>query len=649
MKLGLSRDNFLVLAVLTCGSFVTLLNQTLITPALSTIMAEFAIDTATVQWLVNSFTIVNAIMVPLTAHFIENYSTRTLFVSAMGAFLLGSLLAAWGPSFFVLLMGRVFQAAGAGVLMPMCMTELMTSFPVEHRGQAMGVFGLVNSVGPVAGPTLSGIVIDHFNWHVLFCIVSVLAVLGIIAGFVALKRTGNHEKQRKGHLDKVSVITSSLGLATLLYGFSAIGSDGLSPLVALSILAGLIILVVFVRRQLSMEEPMLKIGILKNKRFAIATIVVVALQPALMCGPILIPIFIQTTLGYSATTSGLIMIPGAVLMAILNPVVGRMFDQHGPRTLALVGGVVTTLATIPMCFFNLNTPLWVICLCMALRHGAVALINMPVSTWGMNALDDELMAHGSSISNTTRMVAGSLGTAVIVSISTVATGTAVDAGLVALDAAVVGFNVAFGFSAIICCLVASLCFFFVKSNRAHEAAADEGDKRRITLTQIMKTDVYMVFDTATVAEACALFVEKGVSAMPIVNKKGQAVGFISDGDLLRALTGDTENQTYVDPVTMLIRSGTGRGISEGFDERLNRLMELPVTAIAHMGIITVDVHDRLSVVCRVLGENHLKKVPVVDNGKVVGIINRSDITKFAMMQYMNTHEAVMAHHNTFSL
>lgn len=642
MRTGLSRENFLALAVLTCGSFVTLLNQTLITPALSTIMVEFSIDTATVQWLVNAFTIVNAIMVPIAAHLIDNHSTRVLFTTAMGAFFAGSLLAAWGPTFGVLLAGRVFQAAGAGILMPMCMTELMTSFPAEHRGQAMGVFGLVNAVGPVAGPTLSGLVIDSANWHVLFYIVSALSVLGIIAGLIVLKRGRGNMRKNKNKIDKPSVITSSLGLGSLLYGFSMMGTLGFSPIVVISVVVGIAILIVFVRRQLHMEMPMLKVGILKNKRFAIATALIVILQPGLMCGPILIPIFIQTTLGYSATISGLTMIPGAILMAVLNPIAGRLFDKHGPRMLSIAGAAMFTLATIPMCFFDLSTPLWAMAACMTLRHGAVALINMPISTWGMNALDDELMSHGSSISNTTRMVAGALGTAIIVSISTFASGLAADTGMEAHAASAVGFDVAFVFSACIAALVMGLCIAFVKANRAHDVSADEGGKRRITLEQIMKRDVFTIRDTATVAEAAYAFVEKDVSAVPIINEKGQAVGFISDGDILRALSGDTSNKDYIDPVSLLIRSTFGASPTAGFDDRLNLLMEQPVTSIAHMGIICVDIHDRLSVVCRVLGDNHLKKVPVLDNGVIVGVINRSDITKFAMGQYMKSHEELLA-------
>ena len=442
-------------------------------------------------------------------------------------------------------------------------------------------------------------------------------------------------------MDKLSVISSSLGLGSLLYGFSMMGTVGFSPLVIGSIVLGLLILAFFVHRQLHMDCPMLRVDILKNKRFAISTIIIVVLQPGLMCGPILIPIFIQSTLGYSATMSGLSMIPGAILMAVLNPIVGQLFDKKGPRKLAICGGAIFTVATIPMCFFNLDTPLWAVGACMAMRNAAFALINMPISTWGMNALDDRLMSHGSSISNTTRMVAGALGTAIIVSISTFATNIGTSAGLEIHAANALGFDVAFVFSSCIAALATILFIALVKSNKAHNVSADEGGLRRFTLEQIMKRDVFTINDTATVAEAAAAFVEKDVSAVPIVNAQGKAVGFISDGDILRALSDEESNKEYVDPVSMLIRSSVGSTNSAGFEERLNGLMEQPVTSIAHMGIICVDIHDRLSVVCRVLGENHLKKVPVLDDGVIVGIINRSDITKFAMAQYMKSHESLL--------
>ena len=186
-----------------------------------------------------------------------------------------------------------------------------------------------------------------------------------------------------------------------------------------------------------------------------------------------------------------------------------------------------------------------------------------------------------------------------------------------------------------------LCIALVKSKKAHAASADKDGKRRITLEQIMKRDVFSLPDTATVAQAAAIFVEKDVSAVPIVNAKGEAVGFVSDGDILRALSGEAGNKEYIDPISLLIRSGSASGVATGFEDRLNYIMEQPLLSIAHRGIISVDVHDRLSVVCRILGENHLKKAPVLDNGVIVGIINRSDVTNFALAQYMKSHEALL--------
>ena len=627
MNQKLSRQQFLTLVVLMCGSFVTFLNQTLITPALSTIMVEFSIDTATVQWLVNGFTLVNAIMIPITAYLIDNFSTRRLFLISLSIFFCGSALAGWGPTFVILLCGRLLQAAGAGIIMPMVMTELMIAFPPEHRGQAMGLFGMINAVAPTIGPTLSGFVIDAWNWHVIFYIVCAATVLGFIGGMIVLK-SPRALKTSRATLDKPSVALSSLGFGLVLFGFSYLGSLGLSLPVFGTILVGAVTLVFFFRRQLKLEEPMLKVSLLTNRRFALATVLTIIIQAAMMCAPVLVPIYIQTIRGFSATISGLTLMPGAIAMAITNPIAGKLFDKYGPRAVCTSGAFVMTITTACLCFFGADSPLWLLTVVMGVRSMSIAFIGL-ISTWGMNALDDEVMSHGTSINNAARMIAGSLGTAIIVSFSSMATGLTADLG--AQESQIIGFKAAFALSAAICLVGFALCFAYVKNRKEDAKSADVTGERRSMLEQIMKTDVYLIASTATVADAAAMFIEKGVSAVPIVEPKtNRAIGFISDGDILRALSARSDAQ-YMDPVSLLLTSNADNA---GFYEKLDNLMGQPVTSIGHLGLISVDVHDRLSVVCRIMGDNHLKKVPVLDDGKIVGVINRSDITQYAMSSYM---------------
>ncbi|MBQ3106759.1 MAG: DHA2 family efflux MFS transporter permease subunit [Eggerthellaceae bacterium] len=628
--MGLTRKQILMLSVLIVGTFVTVLNQTVVTPAIPAVMKEMSVDAATAQWLTTGFTLVNAIMIPITAYLTDRFSTRNLFLVSMGVFTAGSLLAGWGVNFLVLLAGRLVQAAGAGILMPMVMTVLVLTFPVDKRGTAMGIFGLVIAFAPAIGPTVAGVIIDRADWHIMFYLISVLAAAVVIAASFVLQRGGS------GHngdatLDKPSVILSTLGFGGLLYGFSDIGSNGIGIPAFIATLVGLISLVVFAYRQLTMKNPMLEVRVLKNRKFLVGTVIGMVVQASLLAVGILMPIYVQTLHGLSATVSGLMLLPGALIMGAMGPVAGRLFDKHGPRLMSIVGMTGLTLTTIAFSLLTIDTNLLYLTCLYAVRMFSLSLVNMPITTWGMNALENRLINHGTSVNNTLRQVAGSLGTAVIISVSTIAGGAAQQhLGMDATASTMLGINAAFGVCSLLCVVATVLVVALVKDRATDAAAEDPTGEHRTLLEKIMKRDVYFISENATVAEAMTLFVEKGISAMPVVNNKGAAVGFISDGDVMRALSS-RHDQQFVDPIVMIMRTVND---DHGFDEKLDRLMAMKVKEIGAMGIIGVDIHAKLPEVCRVLGKNHLKKVPVLEDGRIVGIINRSDIAQYSMKAYL---------------
>ena len=277
---GLTRKQIIMVCVFMFGSFVTILNQTIVAPALPTIMTEMSIDAAKAQWLTTGFTLVNAIMIPITAYLIDRFATRSLFLVSMTLFTLGSALAGWGPTFDVLLLGRLVQAAGAGVLMPMVMTVLMLTFPLEHRGVAMGLFGVVIAFAPAIGPTVAGIVIDTLSWHIMFYGISILSFVVILVAIFSIDKTPAARTAQK--LDKLSVVLSTVGFGSLLYGFSVIGSYGFSLDCAIAIVLGSVVLVLFFKRQLSMEHPMLQVRVLENKTFLMGTIIGMVVQGTLL-------------------------------------------------------------------------------------------------------------------------------------------------------------------------------------------------------------------------------------------------------------------------------------------------------------------------------------------------------------------------------
>lgn len=459
-KFGLTRQMLVINAVMLFGGFIAILNQTLLTPALPSIMREMNVDASTAQWLTTGFMLVNGIMIPVTAYLIERFTTRKLFFISMGVFTLGTFIAAISTNFSMVLLARVLQAAGAGIMMPMGQTIMLLTLPKKYRGVGMGMIGLVMGCAPAIGPVVAGFVIDAMGWHILFYAMTPLALLTIIVAFFFLENLG--ETSNPG-LDIPSVILSTLGFGGLLYSFSAIGSSGFNTTVLVTLLVGAVALALFIRRQLQLDEPLLKMSIMANKKFTISVILTMLVQAALIVGTVLNPIYIQTIRGYGATVSGLIMLPASLVMLIMSPISGRLFDKLGPRVLAIPGLLIVTIFTIPMVLMDENTSLIWLAFVYTVRMIGLSLVNMPLNTWGLNALENRVIAHGTAIGNTFRQVAGSLGTAVLVTVMSIV--VAASANPTSNPAQIHGINMAYLGAAMMMFAALVLTIIFVKEDK----------------------------------------------------------------------------------------------------------------------------------------------------------------------------------------
>lgn len=626
MAYGLTRQQIVMLVIMIFGTFVTVLNQTVVTPAQPSIMAEMGIDASLVQWLTTGFTLVNAIMIPVTAYLTDKHSTKILYIVSMAIFAVGSLMAGIAPDFTVLLIGRLLQAAGAGILMPMVMTVLMLTFPVERRGSAMGIFGVVIAFAPAIGPSVAGLVIDSYGWRIMFYAIAILIAVVILISVFVLKKS--EPLNPDAHLDKISVVMSTVGFGALLYGFSTIGSVGLNVADGVITLVGIVVLVLFFRRQLKMEQPMLNVRVLANRRFLIGTVIGMIVQASLLAAGVLMPIYLQSYMGYSATVSGLVIMPGAILMGVLNPFAGRLFDKYGPRVLSIIGLAILTISTVGFATLTSTTDVVWLTILYTIRMASLSLVNMPITTWAMNALDNKLLNHGTSVNNTLRQVSGSLGTALLVSIDTFVTGTA-SGTMDPVQAGILGVNAAFVAAVVLSAVALVLTIVFVKNRPEDVKIAETEGEERTMVEKIMKPDVYSLPPDATVVDAMKFFVEHGISGAPVVDAEGRAVGFVSDGDIMRLLS--TQSNSYMDPVVMIMQM---RADEETYDEKLANLMKMNIRDIGTKGVIGIDLHTTLPQVCRILSKNHLKKVPVLHEGKIIGVINRSDITLYSMKTYL---------------
>ena len=632
--MGISRKQVIMLVVLISGTFITILNQTLVNPALPSIMGDLNVTASTVQWLTTGFTMVNAVMIPVTAFLTDRFKTKQLFIASMSVFTAGSLLCGLAPNFALLLAGRLVQAAAAGVLMPMVMTVMLLTFPTEKRGMAMGIFGIIVMVAPAFGPTAAGAVVDNWGWQLMFVAVAALAFIDVLVAVFTLPQ---EEKVVPDNLtlDKLSVVLSTFGFGGLLFGFSVIGNSGVSAPAIAGVLVGAASLTLFIRRQLKLDVPMLDMRVLKNRKFTVGTIVGMVIQAAIMANGVLIPIYIQTLCGYSATVSGIVMMPGALIMMAMSPIAGRLFDKHGPRTMAVIGTILLSIGTIFMCMLTTSTSMVVFACVIAFRNFAMSLVNMPINTWALNALDNSVINHGNAVNNTFKQVAGSLGGAIVISVYSLVSAANTEA-LGTTEACMLGINVAFGTQLVLIIAATLLVIFMVKDKAKDAANQYSADSNKVAVEQLMQRDVYTVNENTSVADAIAMLVDKGISACPVLDADGKPVGFLSDGDVVRVLGKNATNMVNLDPISSILLSAR---VPEDVIEKVDHIMDSPVSSIAHHGCTTVDVHCSLDEICRVLGENHLKKVPVVEDGRLVGVLNRSDITQAAMRSYLERQSA----------
>ncbi|RWZ58707.1 DHA2 family efflux MFS transporter permease subunit [Halobacillus fulvus] len=405
-----------LMIVLISGAFVAILNQTLLATALPHIMRDLQLDANTAQWLQSIFMLVNGIMIPITAFLIERFTTRRLFLTAIGLFAFGTLVCAIAPNFTVLLTGRILQASGAGIILPLMQTILFLIFPIEKRGSAMGMFGLVIAFAPAIGPTLSGWLVEQFPWRSLFLVILPIAIIDIIVAYFILK---NVTKQTFPKVDPISIILSTFGFGGILYGFSVAGSAGWGSFdVMLSLAVGGVTLTLFILRQLKLERPILEFRIFKYKIFTLTTALGMVVFIAMIGGAVILPIMMQDMLGFTAFESGLMLLPGALLMGIMNPITGRLFDKFGAKWLAVIGLGLLVISTFMFTNLTTATSFTYLALVNCVRMFGIAMVMMPVTTAGLNQLPNHLMPHGTAMNNTMRQVSGAVGTALLVSVMT---------------------------------------------------------------------------------------------------------------------------------------------------------------------------------------------------------------------------------------
>lgn len=434
-----------VVRLLVLATFVVILNETIMVNAIPRLMDSFHITEQSAQWVTTAFMLTMAAVIPITGWFLQRVTTRQAYVIAMGVFLAGTALSAVAPSFEVLLMGRIVQAAGTAVMMPLLMTSLMTVVPEHDRGRVMGNVALAISVAPALGPAVSGVILQVGSWRLLFLVVLPIAALVTLFG---LRKLDNITDPQVSSIDWLSVGVAALGFGGLVYGLSLLGeSDGRVGLGIGIVVAGVATIAVFVIRQLKLQRtgvPLMDMRILRHRIYTLSLLLMSIGFLAMLGSMILLPLYLQNLRGLSPLETGLLVMPGGLAMGLLGPTVGKVFDRFGSRPLVLPGSIATLLALGGFTQVSMTMPYWQVLGLHALLMVSLAATFTPVFTLGMGGLPPHLYSHGSSMLGTLQQVSAAFGTALVVTVMSARTSHLVADGVAAVPAQVSGMKLAFG-------------------------------------------------------------------------------------------------------------------------------------------------------------------------------------------------------------
>jgi DHA2 family lincomycin resistance protein-like MFS transporter len=456
--------NRLVISLLLVSAFVVILNETIMGVAIPRLMADLGVTASAAQWLTTAFLLTMAIVIPITGFLLQRLHTRTVFILAMSMFSLGTLVSALAPGLVMLVVGRIVQAIGTALMMPLLMTTVMNLVPPETRGRTMGNISIVISVAPAIGPTISGLILSVLSWRWMFLLVLPIALGALLLGVLKLK---NVTVPRYAPLDFLSVGLSVFGFGGLVYGLSNMGeAAGAGPVSGgVSLGIGAVALVLFVWRQLALQSAdraLLDLRTFASRTFTVSVVLMAISMMALFGTIILLPIYMQNVLGLDALKTGLLLLPGGLVMGLMAPPVGRLYDRHGPTPLILPGATLVSAVMWGMAFMNEFTHVgWLLAAHIVLSIG-LALMFTPLFSASLGSLPPKLYSHGSAVIGTIQQVAGAAGTALFIALMANQMAALTASGLSEIASTAGGIRTAYLWGAVISTFAVVAAFFVRK-------------------------------------------------------------------------------------------------------------------------------------------------------------------------------------------
>lgn len=426
-RVKIAHPNIAILGLMI-GSFVGMFSETALNIALPSLMTALHVTQGTVQWLVTGYMLVIGICMPLSSLITKWFTTKRIVLFALGAFMIGALISALASVFPIVLLGRMIQGIGTGIVLPLMFSVALQIFPPYKLGTIMGLAALVIMVAPAVGPTLTGLILAKFTWHYIFGLFVPVLLIAFILTAIGLD---NIYPQTKTPVDWPSIVASTIGFAGIVMGASMASDLGwLSAQVLVALVIGIVALVIYARRQLRLDQPMLNLKIFKTKQFTIGTLLVMLDFGVILASMYLLPMYLQRVMGLPVALTGIVMLPGGVINAVVSGISGRLYDHYGAKWLARIGFVIAGIGVVILLVSNAQSSVaWIIFGHVVLMIGA-PLAMSPVQTYGLSSLKGATSADGSAVMNTLEQVVGAVSTAIATSL--IAMGTARQAGVAGL-------------------------------------------------------------------------------------------------------------------------------------------------------------------------------------------------------------------------
>lgn len=469
---NIAARNRLVIGLLLVSAFVVILNETIMAVALPRLMADLEISASLAQWLSTAFMLTMAVVIPVTGYLLQRLNTRPVFILAMSLFSLGTLVSAVSPGFPTLVLGRIVQASGTAIMMPLLMTTVMHLVPPETRGKTMGNISIVISVAPAIGPTISGLILSVLDWRWMFLLVLPIALGALGLGAWKIR---NVTEPSSAPIDIPSVPLAALGFGSFVYGLSGLGEAAVAPQAvspSIPLAFGAVVIVLFVLRQRALQRQdraLLDMRTLAIPAFTLPAVMMAILMMSMFGVFILLPIFLQNVLKLTTLQTGLLLLPGGLIMGLCAPKVGSLYDAHGPRPLVVPGALLFSALMWGLTFIHAGTPVWLLLAAHVVLSIGLALMFTPLFTAGLGSLPPALYSHGSAMIGTTQQVAGAAGTALFVAIMTMQAAAAAGAGAMPADATAAGIRAAFLCGAVISIGALATAFFIRKPETSGDA------------------------------------------------------------------------------------------------------------------------------------------------------------------------------------